>query len=184
VTRFEFDYDEDSIPWERWEQIVSNALGGKRGQAALAEIEAALVALPEQRLIEGHLVAGENVCTIGALVAHKKAKKDGVDIAVTIAEMAAKKPCMCGHLPDEHVDDRCVGSRWGGGDCYCTKFEQDTEDVLDTANAGQIAGLTWSVAWHMAYLNDEQMSGLSAEDRYTQMLSWVRRAQGKEEIAA
>ena len=37
MTRFDCDYDE-GIPWERWEQIVSNALGGRKGQAALAEM--------------------------------------------------------------------------------------------------------------------------------------------------
>lgn len=34
-------------------------------------------------------------------------------------------------------------------------------------------------AWHLAYLNDEQFAGASPEQRYEQMLAWVRRAQGK-----
>lgn len=185
MSRFDNDGDyEDSIPWDRWEQIVSNALGGKRGQAALAEIEEALVALPEAKLIEGHLATKDSVCTIGALVAHKRAKRDGTDIATASEAMAVVKPCMCGHSPAEHAGGHCTALRWGGGECYCDEFEQDTEEAHDTASAGQAEGLAWSVAWHLAYLNDEQMGGLAPEERYRKMLAWVRRAQGKEAVAA
>lgn len=184
MSRFDFDGDEESIPWERWEQIVSNALGGKRGQQALAEIEEALLALPERKLIEGHLATDQAVCTVGALVAHKKAKREGTDIATAIAAMAANKPCNCGHDRAAHAEGSCPGKKWGGASCYCDGFEQEEEEAWNTADAGRAEGLAWSVAWHMAYLNDEQMGSLAPEDRYEQMLAWVRRAQGKEAVAA
>lgn len=187
MSRFDNEGDyEDGIPWERWEQIVSNALGGKRGQAALAEIEEALVALPVPQLIEGHLATKDSVCTIGALVAHKRAKRDGVSIAEAIEAIAVVKPCFCGHGHDFHTDGEgaCSAKRFDGSTCYCDEFEQDTEDAHDTAEAGRAEGLAWSVAWHLAYLNDKQMSGLAPEERYQKMLAWVRRAQGKEAVAA
>jgi hypothetical protein len=51
MTRF-YDSDE-GVPWPLWKSILSNALGGKRGQRALADMEAALLALPERKLIDG-----------------------------------------------------------------------------------------------------------------------------------
>ena len=184
MSRFDFDGDEESIPWKWWEQIVSNALGGRRGQAALAEIEEALLTLPEPKLIEGHLATKDSVCTIGALVAHKRAQRDAVDIATAIASIAADKPCWCGHSRDEHGGGACSGKRWGGSACSCDEYEQDTEEAFETAEAGKAEGLAWSVAWHLAYLNDEQMGGLTPEERYDKMLAWVRRAQGKDAVAA
>lgn len=55
--------------WENW---LTRAINGKRGQAALRDLEEALLALPEPRLIEGDLIdhAGE-VCALGALALYK-----------------------------------------------------------------------------------------------------------------
>jgi len=48
------------------------SLQGRKGQAALRELEAALLALPEKRLIAEHLEdANGDVCTIGALARFK-----------------------------------------------------------------------------------------------------------------
>lgn len=153
MSRFDLDND-DGIAWGMWENIVSRALGGPRGQAALAELESALVALPAPRLIEGHLAAhrpgrpDNDVCAVGAYVAARRAADRGVGLADAIAELA-----------DE-------------GD-------PDYEDANATADAGHSAGLAMSVAWHLAYLNDETFEGLTPEDRYQRVLTWVRRAQGR-----
>lgn len=45
----------------------ARSLGGRKGQAALRELEAALVALPTKRLIANALVHEGDVCAIGAL---------------------------------------------------------------------------------------------------------------------
>jgi hypothetical protein len=57
---------------ELWQANCERSLKGKKGQAALRELEAALLALPAKRLIEGELEneAGE-VCAIGALARFK-----------------------------------------------------------------------------------------------------------------
>jgi hypothetical protein len=151
MSRFDCADDADTIPWEMWKTIVSRALAGKRGQRALAEFEEALLALPERKLVEGTLASEEGVCAIGALVALKRAKRDGIEMAEAIAAM-----------PKEDPDDG---------------------DIFDTALAGQGAGLSWSVAWHMAYLNDETFEAATPEQRYEKILAWVRRAQGKPETA-
>lgn len=146
MSRFDYADGDEAIPWAFWERIVSRALAGKRGQRALAEFEEALVALPEPKLIEGNLASDEGVCAVGALVAHKLAKRDGLAMAEAMAE-----------LP----------------------HGEDYEDIHETAEAGRNAGLTWAVAWHMAYLNDEKFVDETPEQRYEAMLAWVRRAQGK-----
>lgn len=149
MSRFEYLDDEDGLPWGMWEAIVSRALGGQRGQRALAEMEEALLALPEQKLIEGALANDEGVCGIGALIAHKRAKRDGIEMAAAMADMPRGED---------------------GG-------------IYETAYAGQAAGLKWTVAWHMAYLNDETFHEATPEERYEKMLAWLRRAQGKAETA-
>lgn len=146
MSRFEFDDDEGGVPWDMWEQIVSRALGSERGQRALAEFEEALLALPEKKLIEGHLASDEGVCLVGAYVANRRAKAEGLEMAEAIASIATR---------------------------------DDYEDIAETAHAGKQAGLSHAVAWHMAYLNDEQFHEATPEERYEKMLAWVRRAQGK-----
>ena len=62
-------YDEDIDNWQliKWRGAVKRAIRGKRGQAFLKELAAALDALPVQRLISGELEAGWDVCAIGAV---------------------------------------------------------------------------------------------------------------------
>jgi hypothetical protein len=153
MSRFDDCYDDEGVPWALWERVVSNALGGQRGQAALAEIEAALMALPRPRLVDGALADEDEVCAVGAFVAHRRAKREGTDTATVIKEMCEE----------------------GGPEDY---------GIFETAEAGRDAGLSFTVAWHMAYLNDEKFGLATPEKRYEQMLAWVRRAQGKDAAAA
>ena len=51
----------------RWRGAVASAIRGKRGQAFLREMLAALDALPEKRLIENDLEHGGEVCALGAV---------------------------------------------------------------------------------------------------------------------
>lgn len=75
-------YDECEDNWQhiRWRGMVASATRGKRGQAFLRDLAAALDAMPEKRLITNDLVREdstgfENVCAIGAL-----GKARGVDL--------------------------------------------------------------------------------------------------------
>lgn len=81
------DYDNDGVmPYELWKANLHRALTGKRGQKALADLEAALLALPDKRLIEGALCEGGEVCAVGALGAHRLVKK-GKTWAEAFAEL-------------------------------------------------------------------------------------------------
>lgn len=183
MSRFDCDMDDDGIPYELWQANVSRALGGRRGQDALAAIEEALLALPEPRLIESHLAADGGVCAIGALVAHKQAQSEGVDIRQVIDAMSVRVACWCGHAKEAHrAEGGCTGRRWLDKPCNCDEFEPEVDDPWETVEAGQQAGLKMTLSWHMAQLNDERFGGISPEDRYREMLAWVRRAQGKAEV--
>lgn len=148
MSRFGYE-DEDGIPWQLWETIVGRTLAGRRGQAALAELEAALLALPEQKLIAGHLACEGQVCAVGAYVARQRAQADGVSIRHKIFEMSQGVT----------VDD--VSPAW------------------ETVDAGKKVGLQQSLAWHLAYMNDEELANRTPEQRYDEVLAFVRRAQGK-----
>ncbi len=180
MSRFDFD-EGKGMPWELWDTVVSNSLGGRQGQAALAAMEQALVALPEHRLIRDHLAADGAVCAVGALVAHKRAQSQGADIATVVEAMSAGARCWCGHARDKHADGACTDKGWQDKPCDCDNYEldEDADGIYETVDSGQRAGLGRAVAWHLAFLNDEQFASSTPEQRYDKMLAWVRRAQGK-----
>ncbi len=51
----------------RWRGAVASAIRGKRGQAFLTEMLAAMDALPEKQLVAWELEAGGQVCAIGSV---------------------------------------------------------------------------------------------------------------------
>jgi hypothetical protein len=58
--------------FELWQANCRRSLKGKKGQAALRELEAALLAMPDKRLIAGKLQdADGEVCSLGALAKYK-----------------------------------------------------------------------------------------------------------------
>lgn len=66
--------DEEDFPGQYglWDGNCQRSIAGKAGQKALRALEAALVALPEKRLIREQLEdAAGNVCAIGALAKAK-----------------------------------------------------------------------------------------------------------------
>lgn len=154
MSRFNDDGDWDYGRWSLWEQATTKALEGRRGQAALADLEAALLALPEHRLIESHLAHEGEVCAVGALVLHNRCAA-GESRAAVMADL-------------EQID-RSVWDDAG----YAS-------DV--TASTGKRYGrMAYAMAWRIAELNDEDFRGVSPEERFTRVLAWVRQALGRPE---
>lgn len=86
---------------------------------------------------------GEGVCAIGALLWHRMVK-GGADPA----EAFASVPAVFG--------------------------EDGTGDPLaETATLGKDAGLTFTLAWNLAYRNDETYRRMTPEERYTAFLAWI-----------
>lgn len=77
-------YSEDLDNWDliRWRGAVKSAIRGKRGQAMLRELLAALDAMPVKELIAENLVDADGCyCTLGVLGAAR-----GLDLASIDAE--------------------------------------------------------------------------------------------------
>ena len=67
------DYDEDyPNQYALYQANTDRALKGKRGKAFLLELEAALLALPEKKLIEGRICEAGQVCAMGALALKRR----------------------------------------------------------------------------------------------------------------
>lgn len=143
-------YNEDN-DWDYarqclWDNAVRRATHSKRGQKVLRDVEAALLALPEKRLIEGQISDGTGVCFVGALDAHRRVL-EGADWQSALTAM---------HDPDYDPED-------------------DYETVDDTARwAEQHLKMAFSLAWDMAFWNDHIADRLSPEERWTAALRWVR----------
>lgn len=68
---------DDDLMFGRWRAQVNNAIRGKRGQAFLKELAAAMDAMPEKILISDELIDEEgNCCAIGVVC-----KARGVDVS-------------------------------------------------------------------------------------------------------
>lgn len=147
MSRFGDDGDGD-YPSHWWQIDLERALTSGRGQRFLREIEAALLAMPEHKLIEGALVTYDEeeqygtVCAVGAFAAYR-AMQGGQTWSQALAAIAEK---------------------WGNG-------EQD--DHWNTQTLGRSLGLARTVAYELAFQNDEQ-AWVTDEARWEGVLVWVR----------
>jgi hypothetical protein len=82
--------DEEDKPGQFaiWHANVNRSVAGKRGQAMLRELHAALLALPEKRLVHEAIAADGEVCAIGAWLVAKR-EQAGEDRATVLAEYEA-----------------------------------------------------------------------------------------------
>jgi hypothetical protein len=88
-------YSDDLDQWAliRWRGAVAAAIRGKRGQALLKEMEAALLALPEKVLCAGDFAkaADGEVCALGSVALKRKLDK-GKDLAQALQELEKEFP--------------------------------------------------------------------------------------------
>lgn len=140
------DYDEEfnnqsQLFWMNTERAIT----GRKGIAALRELEAALLALPEPKLASGAICRDGVVCAVGAL-ALKKLTDEGRKREDVIAYLES--------LTDpESYDGAHVTAQLG--------VEQ--------------LSMTYSLAWRLAYLNDEDVYwDASEEERYQAVLRFAR----------
>lgn len=144
--RFSDGDDWDEWGWlnaGRWEHNVRTTFRGKRGQTMLAELEEALVAMPEHRLIfgdivrptlrcindEGDLETVVEACAIGAFALHK---------GITVVDIQRL------YSPD---DD-------------------------STAELGKLCGMSYTMAWRIGQENDDWPK-LTPEQRWEHIVKWV-----------
>lgn len=98
------NYSDECENLELWRSNVERAINGKRGQALLKELEAALVALPDKALTCDDMAKpdDDSVCALGA-VSLKRGIDNGKDRLTVLKEIAEKFPegCEAEELADE-----------------------------------------------------------------------------------
>lgn len=94
--RIGYSEEEDfSGQFDLWQANCRRSLRGKRGQQELRELHAALLALPEKRLIHGSLEDEEGgVCAIGAY-----GKRKGLDLSKFDVDCDTDEVGIAGGMP-------------------------------------------------------------------------------------
>ncbi len=116
MSRIQYKDDEEyGGEFALWQANCKRSLRGKRGQAALRELEAALIALPEKRLISGVIEDDGQVCAVGAVIKARgmieeayKAEDDG-DTTDAIAASMLGWPSLVAWKIVELNDEECDG---------------------------------------------------------------------------
>jgi len=156
--RIGYSEDEDYPgQFELWQANCRRSLQGKAGQAALRELEAALLALPEKRLIAHKMIdADGEVCAIGALAKHK-----GRDL------LAEPNLYEDGEFEGDGEMEE-IGMELGMPRLVAWKVVCRNDIEID----GHYETLPGPARWYgdrpQAYVP------VTPEERYEQMLAWVR----------
>jgi hypothetical protein len=198
----------------RWQRNARAALKGKRGRKALAEIREALLALPDKRLIEGALctVGGpERVpeiadAEVDAEFARLKAAgmwKPGHYTRDDLAKWMAGDRHDARRGIAENTEDQGCGVCVNGALLWhrlvkngMTPDEafaelpaligEDSSDPLeDTARLTEKAArIAYTLAWELAYRNDETYGRMTPEERWSAFLAWIDAELGDSEQSA
>lgn len=152
--------EEEDYPgqFNLWQANCERSLRGKNGQAALRELEAALLALPDKRLIAQKMIdADGEVCAIGALAKYK-----GRDL---LAEP---------HIgPDDEFEGdgemEEIGVELGMPRLVAWKVVSKNDIEIDGHYERLPGPYRWPGEYPQAYVQ------VTPELRYTKMLAWVRR---------
>lgn len=112
-------YSDDLDQWDliRWRGAVASAIRGKRGQAFLRELAAALDAMPEKRLVRGSFQRDDGcVCALGAVAKVRgidtsrfEEEYDGVDTA-KVGEAFGVPKALAAEIMFENDEDFEYGS--------------------------------------------------------------------------
>jgi len=189
---YEVDDEKAVLDQGRWEWNAWQALKGKRGRKALADLREALMALPEHRLIDSAM------CTVGGAE---------MRVAKEFADTSAGRSARPGgfdwseyeRIAQEDLRERLaeVISHDGEGVCAIGAFvwhkhvkagmdpaeafsllpllfdDADGDPMEETACAGKEAGLTYTLAYELAYRNDETYRNLTPEQRWAKFIEWI-----------
>jgi hypothetical protein len=117
MSRSGYDYDGDYDQWKSimWRANVDRAIRGRRGQAFLREMLAALDAIPTKRLIDRDLERLDGVCALGAVGRLRGTDMSGIDLEqypeYEVPHVVANTFGITGVLAAEIM---YVNDEWGG----------------------------------------------------------------------
>jgi hypothetical protein len=146
--RINYSEDEEDFPGQYglWQANCQRSIEGKAGQKALKELEVALLALPEKRLIADELEDAEGeVCAIGALKKHR-----GVDVESDPEEMEE------------------VGVELGMPRLVAWKVVALNDIEIDGKYVEAAGPTRWGIPF-------STFIPVTPEERYEQVLAWVQK---------
>lgn len=156
IEEYEPDDIEDELRCWSFQNNTERHLKGKKGQAMLRELEAALLALPEKRLEYSRFVVrhGEEggVCALGALALKRK-----MDQGLSRAD-AMKKLSEDAEKNELDMDEEYDSAEW-------SRIERTADYLQCKVN----------FAFAVIVENDEWGPTNDAEERYRRLLEWCRR---------
>lgn len=127
MSRSGYSDDLDPLDFGRWRAAVKSAIGGKRGQAMLRDLLAALDAMPEKRLVAESLVTSDGeFCTLGAL-GHAR----GLDMTKVDPEDYDAVADMFGvnaKVVQEIVYENDEANEWGWDKAECRSYPMSPEE--------------------------------------------------------
>lgn len=106
------NYSDDLDQWDliRWRGAVRSAIRGKRGQAFLREMLAALDAMPQKELIIGELVTASGACcALGAVAVAR-----GIDVS---------------DLKPEY-EPEAVAARFGVAEAFSREVQYENDEAM------------------------------------------------------
>ena len=160
MSRVVYNEDEDNSVY-LWEGWAKQAIGSKRGQAVLRELEAALLAMPVKRLAYSTFVnpyQGE-ACALGELACARLMSQKGLTREAALGELHDKTTVLVPTFP------------WM--DAKPTYYREELGAVR---YAEEEMKLTYTLAWELQEKNDELFGqGNTPEERYDGVLAWVRK---------
>lgn len=158
MSRIDYYDGDDALQMGRWIARAKMAIGGKRGQAVLRELEAALLAMPEKILISGAFCKEGDVCVLGAL-AIDRAVKAGKSREEALRDLEKEASCQSFRYDD---DGKQVP-------------ERVPLEGLDALEYGEKElKLTETLTWELMEKNDEMCFDVTPQRRYEKVLEWVR----------
>jgi len=168
MSRYSDDYDGDGMPAALWEANLERAIKGKRGQQVLRDLRDALTALPQPRLIEGAL------CTVAPL---RRMQQEPAAPWLPRAALGAKVEeqgegvCAVG----AYLWWRNVGAGMTPEDAFAAlpTLLDENSDMWETADLARRAGVTLTLAYDLAYRNDETLGHLPPEERHARFIEWI-----------
>lgn len=159
MSRISYSDDDEDYPgqYALWQANCRRSIQGAVGQRVMREMEAALLALPSQRLIQHAVSLDGEVCAVGAYVAAQKAKSGG-----SIHDAIAALEAECGDAETQAYNETDgLGIEHGMPKMVAWQLVALNDIEIDSYIYVTAAGV-------------RQRVPVTPEHRYQKVLEWVR----------
>ena len=163
------DYENFSGQFELWQANCRRSLKGRRGQAALRELIAALNSLPEKRLIHGSLCKDGDVCAVGAIALQRRVHA-GEERAAVLSDLEANSTDEWGE--SEETDEYAAGAL-GLPRLVAWKIVEQNDIINDDVwevHHGPVRPHHASYKGWIAHVRP-----MTPEERYERILAWAKK---------